>query len=364
LELPPPPKGITDKSVLEAFEDFRTILLSLGYSEKTIKSYYMAVKNFASFSGNPSIANITQTDIQKWITYSINSVRNNEKKKKRMNTFHYYTIFLRRFLHWAGRKDLFIPIVRKISYSEPHVLSENELQALNQACKDDRERLIINLLFETGVRASELLEIRVKDIDLLNNEILLRNTKYGKQRIVFIGPRSYEVLSKIIKNLKPNDRIVNLSYHGLYKRIKSIARRAGVDVSIVRPHIFRHTFATESLKKGINLSALQRLLGHNDIKTTQIYLHLLKEDIKKEYEKAFYAEKKTVYPTSVIHEEELKEKTIKPQIVGEKGLLKLKFCPFCGANVIENAKYCFNCGFPLHQILSALPQNTSDAQAL
>lgn len=360
MKLPPPPYNITDKTVLDAFEDFKAMLIALGYSEKTIKSYYMAVKNFAVFSGNPKITDITQMDIQRWITVSLNNVKNNEKRKKRMNTFHYYTLFLRKFLQWTGRKDLVVPIVRKTSFGEPHVLSENELEALNYACKDDKDRLIINLLFETGVRASELLDIRVKDIDLINREITLRNTKYGKQRTVFIGPRSYDVLSKLIKNLRPNDKIINLTYNGLYKRVKSIARRAGIDVSSVRPHIFRHTFATESLKKGLNISALQRLLGHNDIKTTQIYLHLLKEDIKKEYEKAFYSQTKETVISNPIHDKTTEKKPLWPQETGNGDILHIKFCPICGTKVIENAKYCFNCGFPLYQITANLPKGASD----
>lgn len=358
--MPPPPQGILNKRILEAFEDFRAVLVSLGYSEKTLKSYYVAVKNFANFCSNAKLTDITQADIQRWITYNLNSIRNAERKKKRMNTFHYYTIFLRKFLVWAGRSDLYIPIVRKNSASEPHVLSEKELETLNEACKDDKDRLIINLLFETGVRASELLEIRVKDVDLQNREIRLRNTKYGRERTVFIGPRSYEILKRIVRSLKPNDKIINLSYNGLYKRVKKIAKRANVDVGVVRPHVFRHTFATESLKKGVNLSALQRLLGHTDIKTTQIYLHLLKEDVKKEYEKAFYLE-------SGLGSSSPSQKPAKfePADLNVNGTvtpgLKLKFCPNCGSNVLDGARFCHNCGFPLHILLSSIGKNQADA---
>lgn len=350
--MPTPHTNVLEKNILEAFEDFKATLLSLGYSEKTLKSYYMAIKNFATFVGNPKLSNITQNDIQKWITRTLNDIKSLEKKRKKMNTMHYYTIFLRKFLLWAGRNDLFVPIVKKSNSMEPHVISEQELEALNQACKDDLDKLIVNLLFETGVRAGELLEIRVKDIDLGNKEIKLKNTKYGKERTVFIGPRSYEMLRKILKTLKPNDRIINLSYHGLYKRIKKVAQKANIDVTIVKPHVFRHTFATESLKKGINLSALQRILGHSDIKTTQIYLHLLKEDIKKEYEKAFYS--------AVKQNESINNNSQEIALSTKNSIAKdfrLKYCPMCGTNVIENAKFCFSCGFPLHQISSILNNN-------
>jgi len=345
LELPPPSKGILDKSLLEALEEFRASLVSVGYSEKTVKAYATAIKKFAEHVGNVKVREVTQADVQSWITKSLAAKKSGEDRKKAMNTMHYYTIFLRRFMRWAGRGDIFVPIIRKSGSSEPHVITEEELEALNEACRDDLDRLIINLLFETGVRASELLEIRAKDVDIESGEITLRSAKYGKARTVFLGPKSMELVSRALKRLKPSDRLVGLTYWGLYKRLKRIAARASVDVSSVRPHAFRHTFATVSLKRGINLSALQKILGHSDIKTTQIYLHLLKEDIKKEYQRAYFSSPQDTGAGRHAH----------------NGAGLVRFCPNCGVAVIEGARYCFNCGFPVHELLVKMQGGSAQA---
>ena len=85
----------------------------------------------------------------------------------------------------------------------------------------------------------------------------------------------------------PRSRVVPLTYQALYKRVKRLAERAGLDPERVRPHVLRHTFATEALRRGMSLPALQRLLGHSDIKITERYLHLVTEDVEREYRRIF-----------------------------------------------------------------------------
>jgi integrase/recombinase XerD len=136
------------------------------------------------------------------------------------------------------------------------------------------------------LRAKELLSIKVSDIDFERGSITVRNTKNQETRTVFFTEGTKSLLIKYIKSkgLKSDDKLFNLTYNALYKRLKRIGKKIGIDL---RPHLLRHTFATVAIKKGVPLPAVQKLLGHKDIRTTQIYTHLLTTDLENIYRKTF-----------------------------------------------------------------------------
>jgi len=290
-------------TVEEALPLFEDALYSIGLSEKTIKSYMAAIRDFSNHAGNPRISRITGKMIASWIRTRLekgfpNESRNHardrrEARRRRQATLHYYTLFLRRFLEWAGRPRSLVPVVRKPSAPEPRTLQEEDVDRLLEASRDLMDVLIVSLLYETGLRSSELLGLRARDIDLERGEIVVRSGKYGKRRIVFLGPLSRKALEARLPGLRPNDPGIPLTYNALYKRLRTLARRAGLENYGLRPHVLRHTFATEALRRGLSLAALQRILGHSDLKVTQLYLHLTLEDVRTEYERAFIAPPRT-----------------------------------------------------------------------
>ncbi len=290
FQLPPPRKGIELASVWDALEEFLTALRASGASEKTVKAYKAGITDFLKFCNKKLVSELNTDDVVKWRIARLKDgfsrgVRNDIKA--RQLTLHYYSLYVRSFLKWLGFNDE-VSTVKAPRRRVVSTLSEGEMLKLLNAARDILDLLIISLLIETGLRAQELLSLTVGDIDLNNKEIYVRSGKYGEERVVFIGPLTEEVLSKYLEAFNGNsERLIPLTYSGLYKRLKTLSKRAGVDVRKVRPHILRHTFATEALKKGLALPALQRLLGHRDIKTTQIYLHLLKEDVKRLYMEVF-----------------------------------------------------------------------------
>ncbi len=318
LDLGKASKEILELSNYEILEEFIFLLESLGASPETIKAYRSAVKDFIDFIGDKHLKEVSLKDILVWRNTRLKKGFKRQRsmdKDSRLTTLHYYTLFLKRFFNWLGI-DLRIPRVKKPP-RKIDVLSEEDVVKLYNASRDPLDKIILKLLLDTGLRSRELLGLRVMDIDFNKKTIRVRETKYGRERYVIITADTAELLKAWIrlKGLRENDKIIPLTYNGLYKRLKTLARRAGLSLSKVRPHVLRHTFATNALKKGMNIYSLQRLLGHRDIKTTQLYLHLTVDDIRREYEKIM--EKNTTY------------------------------CINCGREIPVNSIYCPYCGYKL-----------------
>ncbi len=271
----------------EIMEEFLAILEASGASRDTIKAYRSAITDFLEYLGDKPLRDVRLRDIIDWRNHRLrNGFRKGKKgdKRSRTVTLHYYNLFIRRFLKWLGIR-IRVPNVKKPP-RKIEVLTDEEIEKLYRAVRDPLDKLILDILLDTGLRSRELINLRVEDIDFKEGVITVKEAKYGKERKVLATKNTLEELRMWIKlnNMKKGDKVVPLTYSGLYKRIKRMAKRAGIPIEKIHPHILRHTFATRALKKGINIFSLQRLLGHTDIKTTQIYTHLTIEDIKKEYQ--------------------------------------------------------------------------------
>ena len=184
----------------------------------------------------------------------------------------------------------------KLAMKLPEILEVNEIEKILTQIdlaknKGIRDYAIIEILYSTGVRVSELINIKQKDI-FLKEKLVIVFGKGKKERIVPFGKKAHHSISRYLTESRPelsqkrkskdmlflNMRGTPISRMGIWKIIKEYVTQAGIKKP-VSPHIFRHSFATHLLEGGANLRAVQEMLGHSDISTTQIYTHLDKEFI-------------------------------------------------------------------------------------
>lgn len=185
----------------------------------------------------------------------------------------------------------------------PHVLSEDEVvRLLNQpditTAEGFRDRTMLEVLYATGMRVSELINLTLDRVDL-NMKYIIAFGKGSKERIVPLGSVAAEFLQQYLEKVRPklthedrNTNIVFLAFGGheltrqrFWQIIRVYGRKANINKALT-PHILRHSFATHLLDNGADLRSVQELLGHSDISTTQIYTHLTNKRLRDIYAKA------------------------------------------------------------------------------
>ncbi len=179
----------------------------------------------------------------------------------------------------------------------PRVLNQAEITRLVEQPVDLRDRAILELLYAGGFRVSELTRVNVLDLDLQAGTVRCLG-KGSKERLVPIGRAAVRAIEEYLAELRPRlrprsaERALFLNYagrrltrQGIWKVVKETARNAGIQKDIT-PHTLRHTFATHLIENGADLRAVQEMLGHADISTTQLYTHLSKRRIKDVYRTA------------------------------------------------------------------------------
>lgn len=178
----------------------------------------------------------------------------------------------------------------------PDTLSENEIAVvLDQPSLENslglRDRAMMELLYATGIRVSELIMLTINSINWQTGYLIVLG-KGGKERIIPIGQAAIDYLSRYVKEVRPlilkgnstttlflNKSGRGLTRQGFWKIVKKYAKKAGI-LKRVYPHTFRHSFATHILERGGDLRSVQVMLGHSDISTTQIYTHVTRERLK------------------------------------------------------------------------------------
>jgi site-specific recombinase XerD len=166
----------------------------------------------------------------------------------------------------------------------PDILSKEEIANMIQLTRNTKHKAIIAVLYSSGVRREELLNLKPRDIDSSRMLIRVRNGKGNKSRDTLLAHNTLKILRIYYRQYNPKEYLfegfqsgVAYSATSLENVVKSAVRRAGVTKHIY-PHSFRHAFATHLLEQGTNLKVIQKLLGHTSMRSTTLYLHLAKTD--------------------------------------------------------------------------------------
>ena len=283
----------------DLIEEFlRYLLIDKGYSNNTIESYKRDLEKFLIFNKNKDINSIKNNDLKEYIKY-LNEEKLNEKSIARnissIKSF-YKFLSIQKYIVSNPSDALYQPKLKK---SLPIILTEEEvLKLLDIKLTDNfsyRNKAMLELMYATGIRVSELVNLKLQDIDL-NQDIIRTFGKGSKERVIPIGDYAKEYLEKYIYEYRGsmlkkemneylflNNHGKKMSRQGFFKIIKKIAGEKGITKDL-SPHTLRHSFASHLLKYGADLRTIQELLGHSDISTTQIYTHITNEELKKNYE--------------------------------------------------------------------------------
>lgn len=272
-----------------------------GYSENTINAYQNDLKNFALFLDNKyNILEIDYNLIRQYLIELYNKKYANKTISRNISS-------LRSFFKYLiiNKKIDNNPMVLISNPKEgerlPVFLHANELELLLEVPNTNtslgvRNKLILEILYSTGIRVSELVNIKMKDINYYDCMILIRG-KGGKERYVIFGEILKAMLLdyidgarlKLLRGQESQYLLLNkngqkLSDRGVRLIIDNMVKKSSLQKK-VSPHVIRHTFATHLLDRGAEIKIVQELLGHSNLSTTQIYTHVSTEKIKKEYEK-------------------------------------------------------------------------------
>lgn len=270
----------------------------LKYEKKltnnTVSSYYNDLKSLYNY--NKKYYLFKEKDIYKYMEYL--SYLNNNSINHNLSVLNNFYLFLTENNIIKDNPCINIDRV-KISKRLPNFLTEEEIDKLLDIKlvkpNDYRNKAILEVMYATGIRVSELVNLRVSDISFDDCYIKVLG-KGRKERIVPLGDTALKYLKIYIEEkrnylLKKKDsEYVFISSYGtkitrqaIFKFIKEQANIKGINIEI-SPHTIRHSFASCLLKNGANIRIIQELLGHSDLQTTEIYTHLINEKLKKDYE--------------------------------------------------------------------------------
>lgn len=317
-----PKKSIIDKYIQDFLEYCE---IEKNKSRLTIQNYHHYLVRFSAFCSEHGISKPEQITLDTVRSYRLFLNRlTNELNGRPLKpiTQNYHVIAVRAFLKYLAKRDIDTLSAEKIELAkspsrEVEVMNNDEVGRIKDATKHEelevarlRDRAILELLFSSGVRISEMVQLKIKQLNFDSGEFTVRG-KGDKLRLVFMSPEAIKAIqlylikrhdnnpalfvshSKIgntiekqIESVGNNarDAVPGLTARSVQRLVKKYAALAGI-MHKVTPHTFRHSFATDLLQNGADIRSVQTLLGHASITTTQIYTHVTNQQLRDVHKK-------------------------------------------------------------------------------
>lgn len=284
----------------EGIDFINYLLIDKKYSEDTIFSYKNDLEKFFNFFKNIPIKKIDKDDLRNYLKHLNNLGLSEKSISHNISTLRSFYKFLVAEGYLESNIFMFIDLP-KIPKTLPNVLSVEEVDKLLDIKVTDkysaRNKAMLELLYSSGLRISELINLKVVDVSL-EDDIVRVFGKGSKERIVPIGDCALNALKKYIfvyrqdlLKKQSSDYLFlsslgrKMSRQAFFKIVKAIALEKNIK-SEISPHTLRHSFATHMLNYGADLRSIQELLGHSDISTTQIYTHISQNKISDDYKRS------------------------------------------------------------------------------
>lgn len=266
---------IFENPLVKVPEEYVEHLKTRRYSMSTIKTYVSMFRDFLAFYKEKNLTDINEADIKKYLFYLVDKKKvSYSTQNQAINAIKFY------FEHVLKeeKKSYWIDRPKK-EYKLPVVASEEEIIRMIAATDNIKHKCIIAMLYSTGARRGELINMRIQDIDLAREQVVIRGGKGKRDRITLLSKQLSKVIAGYIDTYKPNYWLFEGGNRKKYtgssvgKVIRKACKNAGIKKSIT-PHVLRHSFATHLMEQGTDTRYIQKLLGHKSLNTTAIYTHV------------------------------------------------------------------------------------------
>lgn len=265
---------VYDDTNEKIIKSFVACMIVEGRSPKTLRQYSYSLKRFFSYIGNKPYDQVNAYDVRAWLaSLKMSGSKNVSVRNQKNNITPFFT-----WLHNDGviAKNPCAPIRPiKVEQEEKSCFSSEEIDTIRSVCKNSKERAMVEMLLSSGLRVSELCNLKLADVDFNSLTVYVKHGKGGKDRTTFMSPVAKKYVYKYLDETPYKSEYLFTSKYvkpytpdGIQSVTRHLSERCGI---YIHPHRFRRTLASDLARKGMPIQEIQKLLGHTSIETTRKY---------------------------------------------------------------------------------------------